>query len=319
MLVNTQANRPTLNLAARPKTRAAAPRPQKAEPDAQAQAPQPSFLDGVGKFFGDIWTGLFGRTQDDTTSDGAHSTLAFQPKDRSAGEQERQQAANSRSSVLFVNGAGADLKESEDTAQLVGNKIGRNVELIHNATEIKKNEGGLLSPLLDGLGKLGAIGDVNQVVADHYGLGQNPAVDSLKAELLKRLSAGEQVDVIGHSQGNNIVARATKELAKEHPELEMGKLRVVNMAGPTRQSDYADGIGYSHLELDGDFVPRTLGEGIQDPNELALRDATYWLRASPLAIGWGFLNQHNNDHDPGTILDDGLQMFKLQRLFVPEA
>ena len=80
----------------------------------------------------------------------------------------------------------------------------------------------------------------------------------------------------GFSQGNEIIARALRELAEEPGMAEkMKNVSSLNMSGPVRQVDYPSGINYDHLEMASDPVANRLGEAIPDQAGVDARNANY--------------------------------------------
>ena len=189
--------------------------------------------------------------------------------------------AEDRRDMIFVGGAGTDFEKAQDDSAELANRLGRDVTLIHNATAIPKIEGGLFSAFTSAQEVLeGAHEDMAQVVSDFHGEGYNEAVEAVKSEIRTRFNQGEEkVDLMGSSQGNQIIARALRELSDE-PDMaaRMKDVNVVNMMGPTRRQDYPEEVNYSHVELPSDPVTQLLGENVPQ-DQLADRNNNYDDRA----------------------------------------
>ncbi|MGE0492309.1 MAG: hypothetical protein AB7S38_24060 [Vulcanimicrobiota bacterium] len=282
-------------------------------PEAQASAARPTApaaapANPIEEFFAGIGKLLFGEHKSDLGNDGRkEEVFSADPK------------ADDRRSMIFVGGAGTKFEDSKDEAKYLADRLGRDVTLIHNATEIPEIEGGLFSFLtapaatLEGAGK-----DLAQVADDFEGKGNDPAVDAVKTEVRNRLLRGaDKVDLLGSSQGNAIIMRALREL-NEEPGMDvlMDKINVVNMMGPVRQQDYPEGVHYQHVEMATDPVTQLLGENVPQA-ELAdrqarYRDRVFTLPQLMLAGGWPGHNPHAilgpapggsniDDHELGTL------------------
>ncbi|MDQ7825934.1 MAG: PE-PPE domain-containing protein [Candidatus Eremiobacteraeota bacterium] len=280
-------------------------------------------LEGIGKAVQGIFAGIFGKTTAGADEqDGEQIMQEYEPKNDSAGERARAEEADKKTSVIFVNGAGTHREEAVKGAEMLSGTLGRNVDLIHNATAMTRSEGGLLSPLINAVGMTGFLTDLQQVGDDHAGRGTNQCVEEVKNELRKRLMAGEDVDIIGHSQGTTIIARAIKELNEEHnPGINFQNLHVINMGGTAERQDYGTAdFNYDHVELPGDHAAYTVGELVPEQDR-ARRDAEF----DELIKGSikGFLAEggnYNRDHDPRRILDESttaglLNIQKIAKLF----
>ena len=263
-----------------------APEPQTAparpaEPAAPPANPIEEFFAGIGKL-------LFGEQKSDLGNDGRKAEVfSADPK------------ADDRRSMIFVGGAGTKFEDSQNEAKYLADRLGRDVTLIHNATEIPEIKGGLFSFLTAPAATLdGATKDLAQVADDFEGKGSDRAVDAVKNEVRTRLIRGaDKVDLMGSSQGNAIIMRALRELNQE-PGMNvlMDKINVVNMMGPVRQQDYPKGVHYQHVEMATDPVTQLLGENVPEA-ELGdrvarYRDRVFSLPQLMLTGGWPGHNPH---------------------------
>lgn len=135
--------------------------------------------------------------------------------------------------AFYVNGINTDLARQRcDMEKLKG--LGYRVLGIHNATA-------------------GVIRDLGQCVADKLDKGQNPAVNTVKQLLRTALATGQNLTLIGHSQGALICSRALfetqAELLQNGQSLEEAtrKLGLVNVhtAGGAAYH-FPDGPSYHH-------------------------------------------------------------------------
>jgi hypothetical protein len=242
-----QVARPTRQ--APPGNTAKATRQKVTEAPKQAPPANPleAFFTGIGELF-------FGKKTSDLGNDGHRSE-----------HESNHPLADSRRDMIFVGGAGTDLGAAQKESKGLADRLGRDVTLIHNATAIPKVEGGIFGALTQAQGSIdGAQKDMQQVVDDWHSEGHNPAVESVKNEIRQRFAKGDgKVDLMGSSQGNQIIARALRELADD-PEMaaRMKDVNVVNMMGPTRKPDYPADVRYGHIDLPTDPVTKLLGENV---------------------------------------------------------
>ncbi|GEM_PF-2921944 len=269
-------------------------KPKEAQPDQQQAVenaeqkpgnPIGDFLGGICKGIGDFFKGIgemiFGKVKDDNENDGTKHVMMpggngseVQPPSVAEGTK----ADDGRSPIIVVGGAGGTLREGEDFAQFMADQTGDPARLIHNATNRKEYEGGLLGGPLTDISRLAdGVVDFNQVSDDWYGKGDNPCVDAVKDQVREQLMNGTgEARLAGFSQGNEIIARALRELADEPGMAEkMKNVSVMNMSGPVRQEDYPSGIKYDHLEMASDPVANKLGEAIPDQAGVDTRNANY--------------------------------------------
>lgn len=274
--------------------RKALSKPVAKESNPQAEAPQPA-PNPIAEFFQSIGDFIFGKKISDLPNDGEKAEI-----------ESSHPLAEGRRDMIFVGGAGTNFEKAQDESKYLAERLGRDVTLIHNATNIPRVEGGLLGDLTRGQSELeGGLQDMSQVVADWHNEGHNEAVDAVKEEIRARFDRGEKkVDLMGASQGNQIIARALRELAQE-PEMSarMKDVNVVNMMGPVRQSDYPAEVNYTHVELPSDPVTQELGENVP-PDKVGERNANYDARA--WGLPWKMLDGGWPGHDPVAILGPAL-------------
>jgi len=259
---------------------------------------------GIGDFFKGIGEMIFGKVTDDNPNDGTKHVMT----PGGGGAEVDQQAAegvktdDGRSPIIVVGGAGGTLKEGEDFAQFMADQTGDPTRLIHNATNRKEYQGGLLGGLMTDVSRLAdGVVDFNQVSDDWYGKGKNPCVDAVKDQVREQLMNGTgEARLAGFSQGNEIIARALRELAEEPGMADkMKNISVMNMSGPVRKEDYPSGINYDHLEMASDPVSNKLGEAIPDQSGVDARNANYHDTL------WGLAsNQPWWGHSPNILLGD---------------
>ncbi|MFO0722739.1 MAG: hypothetical protein U1E65_03070 [Myxococcota bacterium] len=221
---------------------------------------------------------VFGPGQNDLVHDGER--VALNPTGASG------------DAVLYVNGAATDAQHARAEASDFARTTHRSVLLIDNATGIRQYK----NPLAQTLSTIGGSRkDGEQILADHQARGDDPAVVSMKDEIMHRLRAARGVEIAGYSQGAGIAARALNEakdarLAELTPSLgsagaeaevkaELARVHVLNISGTAKASDFPEGIDYHHVENAGDPVVRELGEG-SGPR----RDAEFEQRLNRLAI-----------------------------------
>lgn len=206
--------------------------------------------------------------------DGARVQLRSCPPDRSG-----------RPPLLYVNGVLTDKEKASAQGQKLADQLGRDVTLVHNATALR-------GPGLRNLTE-GALKDSAQLLADHAGVGHNPAVDSLKEALGKRLDQDRKpIELIGFSQGAQISARALREvredrvqaatdrgMPKQKAEQMVDKeiserVSFLNVSGAAQRSDFPLALkNYHQISIKGDPVSQLLGEqsGGYDRREFARR------------------------------------------------
>jgi hypothetical protein len=136
--------------------------------------------------------------------------------------------------LIFVNGVANNLGEQVESMQRLANDSGARVLGIHNATERGR--------------------DGWQALGDKLGIGRNPASRTLEDLVYREIKAGRTVQVIGHSQGAAIVARALTDvkeklmdddnLSRKSAERLLSRVKVETFGGIAAR--YPDGPQYVH-------------------------------------------------------------------------
>ena len=205
-------------------------------------------------------------------------------------------AARQKPPIMYVNGALQNVQSAKSAARAVGETAHRNVDLIYNATHVPQYD----NPILRTLSAAGhSRKDAYEVLGDHLGKGKNPAVASVKSRALERMQSGLPMHVAAQSAGALITARGLNEavdarrgeLTEQHGAAgaerrmrsELARIKVLNISGAARESDFPKGIRYEHIELPGDPVSRALGEAA-GPG----RDDDYLWRLQSLSYGLVF-------------------------------
>jgi hypothetical protein len=161
--------------------------------------------------------------------------------------------------VIFVNGQGTSPSGFGDDLQDIADATGANVVGVYNATE-------------------GLLGDSLQSLNDKKDEGTNAAVETTSDLIYDQITQGQDVRLIGHSQGALILSRSLEDvrqrlLSEGRSEKEvnqlLGQVTVETLGGAA--TSYPDGPHYTHYINQADFVPRELGLGETNP---PLLDAT---------------------------------------------
>ena len=149
--------------------------------------------------------------------------------------------------IIYVNGISTSLPMAFCNMQAVSNESRKEVVGIYNATD-------------------GNLNDVLQAIGDKWTVGSNPAVTTLKAEMIAAVNAEEERHFIGDSHGALIISRALAELhdslvAQEMNEADIkasfGRFKIETFGGAAWQ--YPDGPQYVHYINDHDPVPFHFG------------------------------------------------------------
>jgi hypothetical protein len=149
-------------------------------------------------------------------------------------------SGKSKGTVVFVNGMLTPLSQQVSDMKAIANAYGSTVLGVHNATE-------------------GLVADGVQSAADVAGIGQNAAVESLKATILQELRAGRELHLVAHSQGAIITQRALRAAKAELGEEKLKLLTVDTFGGAG--GVYPDGPKYTHWINTKDMVPNMFGLG----------------------------------------------------------
>lgn len=175
-------------------------------------------------------------TWDSTTS---LSKLRFLQPDNGAPVKDR---------VVLVNGIMTDLKLHYEDMQALAN-TGAEVIGVHNGTY--------------GIGR-----DLKECIYDLMNKGHNPAVETVKDLIRSAVDNGEELHLVGHSQGAIIISRALRNIVAEHKaagespveiEKALSNIKVETYGGGAAY--YVDGPQYVHLDNWLDPVPFHLGVG----------------------------------------------------------
>lgn len=162
----------------------------------------------------------------------------------------RPSSGKGQGTLVFVNGVGESRAGNKSHLQEIANGTGMNVVGLYNASE-------------------GHLKDLLQAVGDVFDLGTNKAVDSLADMVYSKISAGEPVRVMAHSQGAVITARALEDvknrlmledgLTKAEAEAKLSKVGVETFGGAGL--GFTDGPRYVHYVNRADIVPMGFGVG----------------------------------------------------------
>lgn len=147
---------------------------------------------------------------------------------------------------FYVNGINTSMtKQLEDMKNIAGK--GYRVLGVHNATA-------------------GMVRDIAQTVGDKFGIGDNPAVESVKNLLKHSFESGLGVSLIGHSQGATICCRALWEVRDELLKSGLNESQIASKFSNVElqtaggvSTRYPDGPKYHHVVNSYDPVPRSLG------------------------------------------------------------
>jgi hypothetical protein len=156
--------------------------------------------------------------------------------------------AEPKGTTIFVNGVGGKPDGVLNQMQQYANASGNQVVGVYNATE-------------------GFVKDIFQSGKDKFDLGKNPAVDTLADLIYSKVTAGENVQVMGYSQGGLITSRALEDvrnrlmleggMSKGEAEQAMSRITVETVAGAG--SHFVDGPKYTHYVNKADVVPNLFG------------------------------------------------------------
>lgn len=152
--------------------------------------------------------------------------------------------------VYFVNGINTDISKQMGDMKRIAEKLGCRVVGIHNATA-------------------GHARDLAECVGDKLGLGDNPAVQTVKELLSQGLRAGIEVSMLGHSQGALILSRAVNELQADdrlqglgQKELQEKYSQVEIQTAAGAAYTYPEGPRYHHLVNNYDPIPALFGNAL---------------------------------------------------------
>lgn len=150
--------------------------------------------------------------------------------------------------IVHVNGINTDVASQSASLQAIADQTGSRVIGVHNATA-------------------GTFRDLAQSLGDKVDLGNNPAVDTLAETIISELRAGNQVDLMAHSQGAIITSRALTDvrnqlqledgLTRQQAEALLGNINVETFGGASRR--FPDGPNYVHYVNRNDAVPQLFG------------------------------------------------------------
>lgn len=189
---------------------------------------------------------------------------------------------NGSGTTLFVNGISTPLDSAFGNLQTVADGTGTNVYGVYNATE-------------------GFVSDIVQRTLDNLRLGHDAAVSSLTNTLYQELSAGHQLNVIGHSAGAATLSRALSEVSRrfnidyldsvppnpneswgdihnlwakadQYAQQKLSNLNVETWGGASNR--FTGGPHYTHYVNTADPVPMGFGWGTDnsdDPNARVVR------------------------------------------------
>ena len=121
----------------------------------------------------------------------------------------------------------------------------------------------------------GFVRDLSQCVKDKVEFGHNAAVATLRNKILDRVSTGMPVNLLAHSQGGLVTARALSEvrialqeglgLTREHTlELLSKTVNVLTCGAAAWQ--YPSGPNYVHIVNKRDPIPMVVGAGVEFPD-----------------------------------------------------
>jgi len=245
------------------------------------------------------------RTRESTASDGylvGENGGAYPPGTR-PGDVDAVEPSNGEGegTVIFVNGQGTQPGAFADNLQELADATGANVVGVYNATE-------------------GTLKDTAQSLSDKKDEGTNPAVETTADLVYEQITHGEDVRLVGHSQGALIVSRALEDvrqrlLSEGKSEAEVNKLlgqvHVETLGGAA--STYPDGPHYTHYINRADIVPRELGLGETAPPAFDLSPNVLGVHTHPGAgatvveFDDGTQEERNNpggnDHSLSTYLE----------------
>jgi hypothetical protein len=199
--------------------------------------------------------------------------------------------------VVFVNGIGTTKDGELGDMQALANNgklpTGLNVIGIHNATD-------------------GFAGDILQSGADKIDRGDNKAVVAVRDLIVKELSQGHDLHLVGHSQGGLVIARAIKDAVPElQSQLHLTRDQAVQLLGKLKVEDfgsaasnYQDGPKYVHYINDQDPVPMNFGLGGRLPDT---RDGAggklHYISGTPFNLFDPSTWNRFRNHDLGMYID----------------
>jgi len=157
--------------------------------------------------------------------------------------------------IIFVNGVYNSPGSEYDSMQAIADKANAEVVGVYNATE-------------------GKVKDIVQCVMDKWGIGHNPAVETLKGTLYAELTSNSQqpINMMAHSQSALITTRALGDvrnmlkedgLSSQEIDARMSRINVETFGGAAY--GYPDGPQYSHHVNALDPVPGLFGLGAMLP------------------------------------------------------
>lgn len=196
--------------------------------------------------------------------------------------------------VIYTNGILTNTEAQKNSLQAIADQTGSRVIGVRNATA-----GGNAAGDVGLLGKAeGFLRDADQTINDKFGIGRNPAVDTLADTVYTELRAGRSPHLMAHSQGGAITSRALSDvknrlmaedgMSRQDAEKLMGNAKVETFAAAA--STYPDGPQYVHYINRNDAVPQTLGVGdwvnpLTQPGKGAV---THYFRDGAPAASHGF-------------------------------
>lgn len=149
--------------------------------------------------------------------------------------------------IIYVNGMSTSLDGCWKNMLVISNSLGAEVWGIYNATE-------------------GDVPDVMQAVGDKLRIGTNPAVETLREEILAALERGQHLHLFGESHGGLVISCAVSEakeqlanegLNREQIEKALQIISVETFGGASWS--YPDGPRYVHYVNEQDPVPFRYG------------------------------------------------------------
>jgi hypothetical protein len=267
-------------------------------------------LEGLGKLLGAK------EKPSDTSTDGVITPVRPNPNgDDGSGKKP----------VLFVNGAGTSQAASVEAADSLSKWLGgRNVDLVHNATEIPQYDESTIG------GKIAQAGamlahferDKRQVMSD-YDRGPNAATDTLRDTIVARLRDGNDrspIEIVGASQGT-VISRAAilaaMDAQRDHYaswgmsglaleaalQRDLDRIHYASIAPAVKREDFPQGLSnYLELYHPNDSVVTTFGPLRGDIS------AEEYLRRGESFYSWNLNLEHGAIlHDAG--MQDNLRSF----------
>ena len=218
-----------------------------------------------------------------------------------------------RVEIIHVNGinssARRQLEGMRAAATALSSEEGMQAELrgVHNSTR-------------------GIVSDIWKAARDKAGVGTNPPLDTLRTKILDRITKTEPVNLLVHSHGALLAARALRE-AKLALQLEFGRskeeaeavltrlVRVVTLASASRS--FPTGPRYLHLINTADRVAMSVGLGATAEG-IEAKDSSGLLERAAKAIAGAITHAPSEEQTSSELDSEAHQVLPFERDIGPK-